>query len=126
MKEMGGGVEPQAIFTDADLAAECAMNQVFPNSDKYRCFCNTHLQAHAGAHVQTRGSHAHTHAAHTLLLLCATAMQVLLASGAEHHQELEGCSGARHGLPHLQIQSRGVCDIAAQDARQVGGRDAGK
>jgi MULE transposase domain len=38
MKEMGEGLEPLAIFTDADLAAESAMNQVFPASDKYRCF----------------------------------------------------------------------------------------
>ena len=37
LKEMGAGVEPLSIFTDADLGAECAMNRVFPGSDKYRC-----------------------------------------------------------------------------------------
>jgi hypothetical protein len=46
MKEMCDGLEPQSIFTDADLAAECALNQIFPNSDKYRCFLSlfvTHI-----------------------------------------------------------------------------------
>ena len=79
MKEMGGGVEPQAIFTDADLAAECAMNQVFPNSDKYRCLLQYTLASerwyalvhfallmfkHA-ARAHTRLAHLFKHAART-------------------------------------------------------------
>jgi hypothetical protein len=33
---MGNGVLPAAIFTDADPAAEAALNKVFPAIDKYR------------------------------------------------------------------------------------------
>ena len=59
VKEMGEGREPQSIFTDADLGAECAMNTVFPTSDKYRCHSHS-LHMHAVTYCAAYSSTAVT------------------------------------------------------------------